>query len=84
MAQGSLATNYAIILWRKGISPVIAEEGYVYKEGSPDLLSIFSMDSTSPTEMYVGFKNAARSKTGILQVQFTSPGTSASIKNFLF
>jgi hypothetical protein len=63
---------------------VIPEEGYVYKEGSPDQLIIFSMDSTSATEMYVGYKNSVRSKTGILQVQFTNPGTSAQIKNFLF
>jgi len=36
VAQGTLTTNYEIILWRKGISPVIAEEAYVYKEGNPD------------------------------------------------
>ncbi len=36
VAQGTLTTNYEIILWRKGTSPVIAEEGYVYKEGNPD------------------------------------------------
>ena len=66
MAQGTLTTNYEIILWRKGISPVIADEGYVYKEGNPDQLIIFSMDSTSAAEMYVGYKNSVRPKTGIL------------------
>jgi hypothetical protein len=58
--------NYGILIWRKGLNPVLAPEGYIYTEGNPDALDIYSFESTSASEAYIGFKNILRNKNGII------------------
>jgi hypothetical protein len=58
--------NYGILIWRKGLNPVLSPEGYIYSEGSPDALDIYSFESTTASDVYIGFKNTLRNKNGIL------------------
>ena len=67
VAEGlSSSPNNGLLIWRKDLISSLSPERYTYNEGSPDQLTIYSFDSTSATEIYIGFKNIARNKIAII------------------